>query len=46
MKYSSNQAIRDLVRELVRSGWSYRRGGKHGKLLVICTNPRHKQRQG
>lgn len=32
MKYCSNKEIDQLVRKLVRQGWSFRRGGKHGRL--------------
>lgn len=32
MKYSSNKELAEFVRCLVRSGWSYHRGGRHGKL--------------
>lgn len=32
MKYSSNKEIEVFVRHLVKEGWSYRRGGKHGQL--------------
>lgn len=32
MKFSSQKDINKLVRELVRKGWSFQRGGKHGRL--------------
>jgi hypothetical protein len=32
MKYSSQKDIDKAIRDLVRKGWSYRRGSKHGKL--------------
>lgn len=32
MKYCSNKEIDQLIRKLVRQGWSFRRGGKHGRL--------------
>ena len=32
MKYSSQKDIDKLVRTLVREGWLYWRGGKHGRL--------------
>lgn len=33
MRYSSGKEIDDLVRRLVRDGWRFRRGGRHGRLL-------------
>jgi large subunit ribosomal protein L36 len=35
--------VRSSVKRICESCKMIRR---HGKLLVICTNPRHKQRQG
>lgn len=32
MKYSSNKDIDQVIRQLIRQGWSFRRGGKHGRL--------------
>jgi hypothetical protein len=32
MKYSSQKDIDKAIRDLVREGWSFRRGSKHGKL--------------
>jgi hypothetical protein len=32
VKYSSHKEIDKLVRELVRKGWIFWRGGKHGRL--------------
>lgn len=32
MKYSSHKDIDKAVRDLVRKGWLFRRGSKHGKL--------------
>ncbi len=32
MKYSSNKELDQLIRQLVRQGWHFRRGGKHGRL--------------
>ncbi|ENO74699.1 hypothetical protein C664_19211 [Thauera sp. 63] len=32
MKYCSNKEMNCLIRKLVREGWGFRRGGKHGKL--------------
>lgn len=34
MKYSACKEIDALIKTLVRDGWAYHRGGKHGKLLV------------
>lgn len=33
MKYSASKEIDAHVRELVRGGWTFRRGGKHGRLI-------------
>jgi hypothetical protein len=33
MKYCSNKEIDLLIRQLVRQGWAFRRGGKHDKLI-------------
>ncbi len=32
MKYCSNKEIDRVVRQLIRQGWRFRRGGKHGRL--------------
>lgn len=32
MKYSSSKEIDALVRALIRDGWCFRRGAKHGRL--------------
>lgn len=32
MKYCSNKEINQLIRQLVRHGWRFRRGSKHGRL--------------
>ena len=47
MKYCACKDINSLVRTLVRQGWSFGRGGKHGKLrmpsgkytLTVPTSP-------
>lgn len=36
MKYSSQKDIDKLVRRLVREGWRYWRGAKHGRLQPPC----------
>jgi hypothetical protein len=33
MKFSQDKEVNRLVSRLVREGWCYRRGGKHGKLI-------------
>lgn len=33
MKYSSCKELNALIRQLVREGWCYSRGRKHGKLF-------------
>ena len=33
MKYCTCKEIDQLVRSLIREGWIYSRGGKHGRLL-------------
>lgn len=33
MKFSRNKDVNRLVSQLVREGWRYQRGGKHGKLF-------------
>lgn len=32
MKYCSNRDIDQVIRQLIRQGWSFRRGSKHGRL--------------
>jgi hypothetical protein len=32
MKYSSQKEINQLIHQLVRQGWRYRHGRKHGRL--------------
>lgn len=32
MKYCSNKEINQLIHQLVRSGWCFYRGSKHGRL--------------
>lgn len=32
MKYCSNKDINQVICDLIRQGWSFRRGGKHGRL--------------
>lgn len=36
MKYCTNKEINKLIRRMVRQGWSFRRGSKHGRI----THPR------
>lgn len=46
-KYSSNKDWNIFIRQLVKRGWRYRRGGKHGRLthpsfnrtLIVPTSP-------
>lgn len=33
MKYSKDRNVSDVVRDLVRNGWRYHMGGRHGKLV-------------
>lgn len=33
MKYCSNKEIDQLIRQLVRQGWRFHRGSKHGRLV-------------
>lgn len=50
MKYSRDKNIAAFVRDLVRDGWQYHMGGRHGKLLsptgrrmpVPCTPSDHR----
>jgi hypothetical protein len=47
VKYVGDKEVNRFVRDLVRSGWRFRRGGKHaklyppdpGKFLTIATSP-------
>jgi hypothetical protein len=34
-RYSSNKDVNDLVRELLRAGWTHERG-RHNKLFTPC----------
>ena len=34
MRYSSAKEIDALVRQLVKEGWTFSRGGRHGRLLA------------
>lgn len=50
MKYSKDKNIAALVRDLIREGWRYHQGGRHGKLTspagrripVPCTPSDHR----
>ena len=33
-RYSASKEINTLVRQLVRDGWLFQRGGRHGKLYA------------
>lgn len=33
MKYSNDMDVATIVRELVRNGWKYHTGGRHGKII-------------
>jgi hypothetical protein len=33
-RYSASKEINALVRQLVRDGWRFQRGGQHGKLYA------------
>lgn len=47
MKYCSNKEIDGLIKALVKEGWIFERGKKHGKLyppnrnrlLIVSTSP-------
>lgn len=51
MKYSSDKDVNQLVQGMVRDGWHFEWGKKHGKLftpkrnrfVVIPTSPSHKR---
>ena len=34
MKYSGDKDIDQFIRQLLREGWNYRRGRKHGRLVA------------
>ena len=33
-KYSTDSGINDIVKQLVKDGWCYKRGAKHGKVIA------------
>lgn len=33
MKYSSDKHIATYIRQLIRDGWNYQRGRRHGRLV-------------
>lgn len=47
MKYCSNKDIDQMIRQLIRQGWCFQRGGKHARLtspngrrsLTVPTSP-------
>lgn len=39
MKYSKSKELNQIVRALVREGWSFRRGGKHGRISHPSGHP-------
>jgi predicted RNA binding protein YcfA (HicA-like mRNA interferase family) len=39
MKYSTAKEINALVKELVKDGWTYWRGGRHGRLKAPSGQP-------
>lgn len=47
MRYSTNKDIDQVIRQLVRQGWSFCHGGKHGRLrhpqgsptLIVAKSP-------
>lgn len=39
MKYSSAKDINKIVRDLIRAGWTYRRGRRHGRLRAPYGGP-------
>jgi hypothetical protein len=39
MRYCTNKDINAIVRNLIRHGWSFHRGGKHGKLRHPSGHP-------
>jgi hypothetical protein len=40
MKYSSNRDLSDRIEVLIKQGWKYEVGGKHGK-VISPTTPAH-----
>ena len=34
MKYSGNRDIHNLVKKLLQNGWIYKRGRKHGRVIL------------
>jgi hypothetical protein len=34
MRYSNNKEVADLVRALVKKGWRYMNGKKHGRIIA------------
>lgn len=38
MKYSSSKELDLLIRRLIREGWAFRRGKKHGRLQPPSKN--------
>jgi hypothetical protein len=51
MKYSSDKDVKKFAQKLVREGWGFKRGKKHGKLIapgrrgivVLPTSPSSKR---
>ena len=51
MKYSSDKDVNKYAKQLVREGWGFKRGKKHGKLIapgrrgivVLPTSPSSKR---
>lgn len=39
MKYSAAKEINTLVQKLVKDGWTYWRGGRHGRLQAPSGHP-------
>jgi hypothetical protein len=39
MKYCANKDINQFIRQLIRQGWHYRHGGKHGRLTHPTGQP-------
>jgi len=39
MKYCADKDFNTFVRQLVRQGWSFQRGGKHGRLTAPTGRP-------
>ena len=36
MKYSSDKDVNKYAKQLVREGWGFKRGKKHGKLIALA----------